>query len=219
MYITRQALFEGCLLSSLAHAIMVSVYPYLSHEQSWDGMNFSIQDSQGMRGTLTFAERFCVGAFRNEENGILSTNNYNGKVRKELLSTVPNDVIEIAENETFQYLLIDCFGSVIPNITSFFWCDTDGFYYLERLKQQLGRDMNLLYNILKPRADAEKALCEYYDMNESALNLLNHLFDLKINNFSKTIYLSEQEKQMFPAEKLNDECRESLKELNIFVTK
>src|SRR5690348_9136227 len=62
----RENLWEGCILASIAHAIMVAHYPELSNEQSWDDINYNIQDSSGARGTITFHPNYYAGAFRNE---------------------------------------------------------------------------------------------------------------------------------------------------------
>ena len=39
-----EELWQGCILASIAHAIMVAHYPELSNEHSWDGINYNIQD-------------------------------------------------------------------------------------------------------------------------------------------------------------------------------
>jgi hypothetical protein len=62
----RKQLWEGCILASIAHAIMVAHYPELSNEQSWDGFNYNVQDSSGTRATITFHPNCLVAAFRNE---------------------------------------------------------------------------------------------------------------------------------------------------------
>lgn len=59
---------DGCILASLAHAIMVAKYPFLANEHSWDGANYSVQDSEGQRGTITFLNGICVAAFRNDNS-------------------------------------------------------------------------------------------------------------------------------------------------------
>ncbi len=48
----REHLWEGCILASIAHAIMVAHYPELSNEQSWDDINYNVQDSLGLEGQL-----------------------------------------------------------------------------------------------------------------------------------------------------------------------
>jgi len=60
-----ETLWKGCILASIAHAIMVSHYPEFSNEHSWDGINYSVQDTSGTRGTITFHSEYCVGAFCN----------------------------------------------------------------------------------------------------------------------------------------------------------
>lgn len=62
----KNNLWSGCILASIAHAIMVAHYPELSYEHSWDEDNYSIVDDSGGRGTITFKENYFVGAFRND---------------------------------------------------------------------------------------------------------------------------------------------------------
>ena len=57
---------NGCILSGIAHAIAVAKFPEISYEHSWDGINYNIQNSEGIRGTITFGKKLCVAAFRNE---------------------------------------------------------------------------------------------------------------------------------------------------------
>lgn len=40
-------IWRGCTLAAIAHAIMVAHYPMFSNEHSWDGFNYSLQDSAG----------------------------------------------------------------------------------------------------------------------------------------------------------------------------
>ena len=50
LHIDREQLWKGCVLNSIAHAINVAHCPDFSHESSWDGFNYSMQDSQGGQG-------------------------------------------------------------------------------------------------------------------------------------------------------------------------
>lgn len=59
-------LWNGCILASIAHAIMVAHYPELSYEHSWDGDNYSVVDDEGGRGTVSFKRDYFVAAFRND---------------------------------------------------------------------------------------------------------------------------------------------------------
>ncbi|MEK4700189.1 hypothetical protein MKX47_11380 [Solibacillus sp. FSL R7-0668] len=64
--LNKNNLWSGCILASVAHAIMVAHYPELSYEHSWDGDNYSVVDDSGGRGTITFKDNYFVGAFRND---------------------------------------------------------------------------------------------------------------------------------------------------------
>ena len=63
----KERLWKGCMLASIAHAIMVAYYPEVSNEHSWDGINYSIQDSAGARGTITFSQDYFVAVFRDDD--------------------------------------------------------------------------------------------------------------------------------------------------------
>jgi len=62
-----KSLWEGCILVTIAHAISSACYPEFLYEHSWDGINYSVQDSARARGTITFHEDYCVGAFRDDK--------------------------------------------------------------------------------------------------------------------------------------------------------
>ena len=52
-HINPYNLWKGCILASIAHAIMVSHYPLSACEHSWEGNNYSFQDMSGIRGTIS----------------------------------------------------------------------------------------------------------------------------------------------------------------------
>ncbi|MGG4154302.1 hypothetical protein [Peribacillus muralis] len=55
-----QNLWNGCILASIAHAIMVTEYPDFFYEHSWDDNNYNVQDGQGTRGTISFKDNFFI---------------------------------------------------------------------------------------------------------------------------------------------------------------
>jgi len=73
--LSKEELWKGCILASLAHAIMVAHHPNLSNEHSWDELNYSVQDSSGGRGTITFSLDYVVAAFRNDNSHRLNQGN------------------------------------------------------------------------------------------------------------------------------------------------
>ena len=54
LHIDKEELWKGYILKSIADAIFVAHAPDFAHESSWDGCNYSMQDSQGNKGQLRF---------------------------------------------------------------------------------------------------------------------------------------------------------------------
>lgn len=64
----RKRPWPGAVLGTIAHSFWVAAHPDLANEQSWDGSNYYVQDSQGARGPVTFAGDDVVAAFRDENS-------------------------------------------------------------------------------------------------------------------------------------------------------
>ena len=118
--IKRQALWEGCMLASIAHAIMTAHYPEFENEQSWDGINYSVQDSGGTRGTITFHPQYIAAAFRNERSSRLSAKE-GFKEAASYFEGAGGAILRLAEEEALQYLLDDVNGKTLRLITAAFW--------------------------------------------------------------------------------------------------
>lgn len=205
--------FKGSLIASIAHAIMTNVYPDLSYEHSWDGINYSIQNSAGLRGTITFKADFCVGAIRYDAYDCTVDATDTSKY----LKCFPERIIRTAYEETLQYLLLEKHGRIIPCVTSVFWADSTSIHYEQMHEDALKRDMVLFDKILLPEAQAVQSQKEYYCMDSKSINLLSELYQIKTESFFKTITLTEKQKKCIPGHFINNECIESLKELNIVV--
>ena len=211
MSVTKNDIYSGCLIASISHAIMTNVYPELSYEQSWDGANYSIQNSSGLRGTITFENDFCVGAIRNEmSNGIVG-----GEFIQERMISFPSNVVFKAYEETLQYLLLERDGIVAPYITSIFWADYNTIHYEERFIDSIKEDFTLFENILLPKKISIKKWKEYYDMDSKVVELIDVLYQRKMKDFFSPVKLNEKQRKLIPGMFINNQCIESLKELNI----
>ncbi|MEA4827262.1 MAG: hypothetical protein VB130_11610 [Clostridium sp.] len=197
----KQKLWEGCILASIAHAIMVAHYPEIANEHSWDGINYNVQNSEGARGTITFSDYYIAGAFRDDnserligKNKIISYSGYFKDAQKEIKKMV--------EQETLQYLLNNINGTIAPLITTAFWGNdrdifssdpyevfTDnGGFLIER--QLMGIDM------------AIEEWKEYYDMTQQQCDLLRVIYKQKITQPNQILCLTSQEIDMIDS---NDE--------------
>ena len=212
MDITRNNLFIGSLIASITHAIMTNVYPDLSYEQSWESNHYSIQNSQGLRGTISFEQEYCVGAIRNEKSEIMD----DSTLRK-ILTDFPQFVVETARTDTLQYLLLaNRSGIVSPAITSIFWADNVKIYYSFNNLSALQVDLQLFTPHLLSEDKALEWWKKNYDMDDKAIKLVLFLLAKKKKDFLCPIFLNQELQRMIPGDCLLDECVESLSELNIF---
>jgi hypothetical protein len=190
---------------------MVAHYPELSNEQSWDDINYNVQDSSGTRGTITFHPNYLVGAFRNDysERDSLDALDY--------FNDAPKEVNALAINETLQYLLDDIDGETVPVITSSFWGNKDGIYSKDNFEEFME---NGGFLIERQVADIETAINEWkenYEMSESQINLLRSIFERKISNPDGEIVLTDREIKMIESNDVEglSESRISFEELGI----
>lgn len=212
MTMTNQMLLRNCLISSIAHAIMSNVYPELAYEQSWDNNNYSFQDGSGLRGTFTFRPYYCIGAIRNDS---LKTICGELSIRK-MINTFPADVINTAFSETLRYLLIDDNGTVVPEITSIFWCNNRRIFYEEVSVGYVKQDFEQLPMFFIDEYQVIESWVDYYDMNSDSIDLLKLLLEKKMKNFNQRITLDILQRQLIPGGKIHKECKISLEELHIY---
>ncbi len=114
-----------CILASIAHAIMNGEYSFLSSEQSWDGMNYSFQDMEGVRGTISFCNDILVCLIRNDDEYIMGED----KISDKFFHGADKEILELAKREAMQYLLLEERGTIMPAVSAAFWGDK--FYFFQ----------------------------------------------------------------------------------------
>lgn len=188
-----KVLWEGCILASIAHAIGVSKYPLLSNEHSWDKFNYNIQDNNGQRGTITFRNKYCVAAFRNENSVRMSEVVNNQQYLKNYFFNYNQEIIDLANNETLQYLLDETTYGIVPCITSIFFGENNVVYSKDNLNDIFENGGNLIkYQLLNFNNAIEKWI-NYYDMNNNEILLLEFIFRKKVKEYNTPIFLSKNE--------------------------
>lgn len=186
---TMDQMWRGCVLGGIAHAIAVSYSPMISNEQSWDGINYNVQDSAGQRGTVTFGKSYCVAAFRNENsirvNKFLEAETY--------FRNAPKEVLQMAYDETLQYLLEEVQDTVQPVITAAFW-GKDVIYTNDTYEILIENGANLLNYQLMDEQIALDVWRKEYGMTDKQKKLMEDIYAKKISylgkwEFSKNILL------------------------------
>ena len=186
-----EQLWKGCILAGLVHAIMVAHYPFIANEHSWDGQNYSVQDSSGQRGTVSFSQNCCVAAFRNDNSKRIE------KMLKpeQFFVGASDEILKLANSEALQYLLDEVDGEIRPVITTAFW-GKDLLFSNDSFDEMLLNGGNLLkYQALDVTA-AIQLWKEFYDMSEKQLQLLKSIFNRKVYNYNNLIIMSIEEINM-----------------------
>lgn len=212
----RDQLWKGCILASIAHAIMVAHYPELSYEQSWDEINYSVQDSEGSRGTITFHSEYLVAAFRNDNSKRIIDLSKIQKAEDYFIGA-PHNVLRLAETETLQYLLDNVDGNIISLITTAFWGRENDIFSFDSLDEILQNGGNLLNRQSLEIYNAVDVWKKYYDMSQEQIKLLKSVFERKIIEPLDEMVLSKGEVAMISSKDQDglDESRISFKEIGI----
>ncbi|MGM2833917.1 hypothetical protein ACS2TZ_34865 [Bacillus cereus group sp. Bce025] len=213
LHIDREQLWKGCILNSIANAIFVAHDPDLSHESSWDGFNYSMQDSQGGRGTITFHPDYTIACLQDVnseriDEWIDATNYFEG---------APSEVLEIAKEEALQYVLEEVEGETMPFITAAFWIEESGAYSIDSFEDVEEHGGFLLEIPLLDMESAMERLEEEYELTEEQIELLQLVYERKIKNPNEEIMLSKEEVAMIGTDDSEglEVSKVSFKEMNI----
>ena len=208
-------LWSGCILTSIAHAIMVAHYPLISYEKSWDRFNFSIQDSEGIGGTVTFHDKYCIGAFRNDNSDRIGSKVF--KNATAYIKNAPQEVIKLSEEETFQYLLVNIGGNVLPVITTAFWGNDNELYIEDSYSDFLRYGGELIETQAKDFHSVINVLVDDYEMSTKQVDLMKIIYARKIKKPDDKIILTKKEINMIGTDDQEglSESLNSFREINI----
>ena len=207
--INPKELYQGCMFAAIIHAVLVGEYPELNHEHSWDGFNYSMNNSQGCRATITFHPQCVIAVFQDSQKINLSKNVY------DYINNMPADILKIAEEETLQYVLVDFNGETRPVITAAFWGTWDELFSNQAWPDILEDGGYIIENQILSHQNSLIQWDNYYGLDDGQMNLVESLFERKIFNTEIEIYLDAEEIKNLHGE--IEECVESLQELNIFL--
>ncbi|TCI71348.1 MULTISPECIES: hypothetical protein [unclassified Exiguobacterium] len=208
---TRQNIWEGCILASIAHAVFIADAPDLAYEHSWDGDNYSTNDGQGSRGTVAFGQEVYAAGFRNDHLAL------NPVDAKQYFIEAPDQVQQTAEQETLQYLLDEVDGEVRPVVTTVLWESEQHVFSSHPYDIMLERGADLL----EVQASEYEAAIEFweenYELTEQQLALVEKLYHLKLEDPTRRILLTEEDIQSINANDVEgiEESRCSFSEIGI----
>jgi hypothetical protein len=202
-------LYEACILSSLTHAVAVGMYPELNYEHSWDKINYSMNDSEGCRATITFHKNHIITVFQDSSC-------VNADVDAlDFFEGAPKEIIELAKNETLQYVLENVDGIVKPVISSAFWGDWNELYSIIPFDEVVDKGAHIITVQLLPFKEAMEEWSDYYELDEDQIEFIKLLHEQKIKENKDNITLSNDDIKYLYGDV--EECLISLREMNIIV--
>lgn len=188
---TGEQLWTGAVLASLAHAAFIVHTPDLSNEQSWEGANYSVQDSQGARGTVSFGAEGVVGVFFDVHSPRAS----GGAEVAPLLAGMPPGLRSLADREALQYVLQDAGGEPRPAITAAFWTPGRGpLAGAEPWDDIVEHGAHLVHVQLLEPERALEAWRAYYDLDDARVTLVWSLFQRRIARPHERLRLTPDER-------------------------
>lgn len=197
------------MFAAIIHAVTAGEYPELNYEHSWDGFNYSMNNSCGCRATITFHPRYIVAVFRDDSKIIPGKNAY------DYLCGMPEDILKIAQAEALQYVLEDMGGEIRPVITAAFWGTWDELSGSQAWSDIWQNGGYILENQLLPRPQSLTCWDDYYGLTDGQMGLAQSLLERRIADAGTPIFLSPQEAGNLHGDL--GECAASLQELNIFL--
>ncbi|KAA0763944.1 hypothetical protein [Bacillus sp. SH5-2] len=213
LHINKEQLWKGCILKSIAGAIFVAHAPDFAHESSWDGCNYSMQDSQGGRGTITFHPNYTIACLQDVnseriDEWIDATNYFEG---------APSEVKETAKEEALQYVLEEIEGETVPVITTAFWIEESGAYSIDSFEEMEEHGGFLLEIPILDMESAMERLEEEYELTEEQIELLQLVYERKIKHPNEEIILSKEEVAMIGTDDSEglEVSKASFEEMNI----
>lgn len=220
----KALVWPGSLLASIAHSFFVARAPFMAHEQSWDGRNYNVQDSEGSRGTIAFGEdkdRFvAVFYLETSERNPLKPGVHDSNETATFVKDVPNQLKPLAE-EALQYVFQNVGGQDIPVITAAFWSDLSSLQVTagEPWPDALKHGAFLVRNQLLPSDVALNQWAGDFEFTSAQIAFIDMLFKRRLATMSGVVQLTpvevQQLRNMADGDAGFQACRKSLEEIGI----
>ncbi len=219
----QRQIWPGAILGAIAHAVFTCRCPDLSHEQSWDGANYNVQDSAGSRGTIAFSGDSFVGLFFCETSNRSPFRLGTDHDPAQILVGIPARLQTLAREECFPYLLQDLNGKKMPVATAAFWGDgmNERVATAEPWDEVFQHGAWLVRRQCLDTDAALSAWTEDFELEPWEVELVRSLFAQKAASPGERLELNQMERKLWdrmnPTEEGLEAGRESFAEMGIRV--
>lgn len=213
----------GAYVASIAHAIFVCRHPALNHEQSWDGDNYTVQDSQGSRGAISFVEDCFVGACFYEGSPNNPIRRSEAVDNDRYIVGIPRDLRILAMTETFQYLVDEFQGQTMPILTAAFWGDSEHelVQHVSDWGDVFDNGACLFKNQFLPVDQAMESWAAEFALSDLEVDLVMSIYREKSSDFSRNVKLPMSAATLFKTLAVSDTgwnaCKDALEALRIHI--
>lgn len=181
-------LYTGSVAATIAHAVWTARHPELSHEQTWDGPTYCVQNTAGALGAVTFAAEGTIGAFFDVRSPQQETFRPGGP--SEHLAGAPDHLVALGQREALQYMLQTRSGTTAPVLSAAFWTDDDAIASAAPWPVVMANGAHLVRLQLQGAAAALPHLAERYSLDAERLDLVRELVDEKLAAANDTVLLT-----------------------------
>ncbi len=194
-----QTLRNGAILVSIARAVWL--VDHKNETLSWDGSNYSINDEEGTRGTITFSKDLVVRAFRDDNSPRTPWRSKKLVDAMSYFQGAPANILDLAKKQTIQYLVDDYEGQTQPIITAAFWSDGDHLTASEPWEEVVKNGAHIIETELMESEEALKKIKADYAFSDEQVGLIKSLYERQIQSTGSQIQLTEEEKGQFVSNK------------------
>lgn len=178
--------YEKCIFISIINAVMTLENPEFCSLNSWSDNNYNKNDWEGTRVTVSFYKDGCVASCRDEKSKRLNSYTEADYYFKD----APQQVYDIAKNETLQYLLNKVDDKIVPLITTAFWIVDNTLHSIDNQNDMINNGMNILNKeLFMDISEIVEDCIEDYDMTYTQIEFSKYLFDLKLMSKNSPIHI------------------------------
>lgn len=215
---TRDRLWRGSILASIAHAVYQAAEPS-DWSVAWDGDAYVRNDGSGTRGAVVFENRAVVGTFCDGQSARAP---WRSDVQYDLdhyLGTVPTPLRPLAERAA-GYFIYTYDGTDAPAITAIFWSDGERLTAAEPWREVVEYGAHILTIESLPTDEAVlRALQEDLELSPTQIGLVKTLYERRMAAPTVPVVLSPSERRLLFAEgdAGRDESRSLLADVGIIL--
>lgn len=214
--IDSDALWEGCILASCVHGVMLTEYPFTLREHAWSGGLYVTENSEG-RAALVFDKEkglilgmFCL--YASERNGLVMTEQYARSHYRE----APSDIQEMA------LMLSQLFeeGEAekrLPYVTTGFWQEDGQICSRDDAGDWMLHGGRILTHQMAPFEESMPYYEEVCSMDGPRTEIAERIYRERIQSPDGRVMMTKEETEVLrEAGPYNIEvCREALEQFGV----